>query len=138
MIRDTGVLDMSQPPLGLSVKNRGRELGSTRDPAGHAPQGSALQTAVPLIAAGTGVILAPQPDRTAERGVPRRAAHGYYIVAPQEQVGRAWLPGLEAAAAGIASTIYGADRVVVMGVSAARLLGVIPRALATAVVAVPR
>ncbi|WP_235654034.1 type IV toxin-antitoxin system AbiEi family antitoxin [Mycolicibacterium houstonense] len=40
--------------------------------------------------------------------------------------------------AGIASAIYGVEDVVVMGVSAARLHGVIPRALATAVVAVPR
>jgi hypothetical protein len=45
---------------------------------------------------------------------------------------------LEAAAAGIASAIYGADDVVLMGVSAARVLGAIPRALAAAVVAVPK
>ncbi|WP_367269422.1 type IV toxin-antitoxin system AbiEi family antitoxin [Rhodococcus rhodochrous] len=53
-------------------------------------------------------------------------------------MGRHWLPGLEAAAAGIASTIYGADHIALMGVSAARILRAIPRALATAVVAVPR
>ena len=52
-------------------------------------------------------------------------------------VGRGWMPGLEAAAAGIASAIYGPDDIVVMGVSAARLHGAIPRALATATVAVP-
>lgn len=79
----------------------------------------------------------PELSRLADRGVLHRVAHGYYIVVPQDQVGRAWLPGLEAAAAGIASTIYGADRAVVMGVSAARLLGAIPRALATAIVAAP-
>ncbi|MFC8530661.1 type IV toxin-antitoxin system AbiEi family antitoxin [Nocardia sp. NPDC057227] len=81
----------------------------------------------------------PSPEllRLAERGVLHRIAHGYYIVVPQDQVGRAWLPDLEAAAAGIASAIHGADRAVLMGVSAARLHGVIPRALATAVVAVP-
>lgn len=66
-----------------------------------------------------------------------RVAHGYYIVVPQEHVGRPWLPGLEATAAGIAVAIYGSDRAVLMGVSAARLLGVTPRALSTAVVAVP-
>lgn len=53
-------------------------------------------------------------------------------------MGRLWLPSLEGAAAGIASTIYGADNAILMGVSAARVLGVIPRALATAVVAVPK
>lgn len=46
----------------------------------------------------------------------------------------AWLG---AAAAGIAVSAYGRDDAVVMGVSAARLHGAIPRALATAVVAVP-
>lgn len=79
----------------------------------------------------------PELSRLADRGVLHRVAHGYYIVVPQDHVGRVWLPGLEAAAAGIASTIYGADRAVVMGVSAARLLGAIPRALATAIVAAP-
>ncbi|MFC3966072.1 type IV toxin-antitoxin system AbiEi family antitoxin [Nocardia jiangsuensis] len=81
----------------------------------------------------------PSPEllRLAGRGLLHRVAHGYYVVVPQEQVGRPWLPDLEAAAAGIASAIYGADRAVLMGVSAARLLGAIPRALATAVVAVP-
>ncbi|MFD6857602.1 type IV toxin-antitoxin system AbiEi family antitoxin [Rhodococcus sp. NPDC060090] len=80
----------------------------------------------------------PELSRLTDRGLLHRVASGYYIVVPQEQVGRRWLPGLEAAAAGIASTIYGADHAVLMGVSAARVLGAIPRALATAVVAVPR
>jgi hypothetical protein len=80
----------------------------------------------------------PQLARLVERGLLHRVADGYYIVVPQEMVGRRWLPGLEAAAAGIASAIYGADNVVLMGVSAARVLGAIPRALAAAVVAVPK
>ncbi|PRC50408.1 hypothetical protein C6A85_69580, partial [Mycobacterium sp. ITM-2017-0098] len=65
-------------------------------------------------------------------------ADGYYAVVPQEMWGRPWMPNLESAAAGIATAIYGFDNVVVMGVSAARLHGVMPRALATAIVAVPR
>jgi len=80
----------------------------------------------------------PELSRLTDRGLLHRVAPGYYVVVPQEQVGRPWLPGLEAAAAGIASTIYGADHAVLMGVSAARVLGAIPRALATALVAVPR
>ena len=81
----------------------------------------------------------PRPEiaRLVDRGVLHRIAHGYYIIVPPDYVGRTWLPGLEAAAAGIASSIYGTDQIVVMGISAARLLGAIPRALATAVVAVP-
>ncbi|MGA4788883.1 type IV toxin-antitoxin system AbiEi family antitoxin domain-containing protein [Nocardia sp. AB354] len=87
----------------------------------------------------TGIYAQPRPEiaRLVDRGVLHRVAHGYYIIVPPEYVGRAWLPGLEAAAAGIASSIYGADRAIVMGVSAARMLGAVPRALATAVVAVP-
>ncbi len=86
-----------------------------------------------------GIYAQPRPEiaRLVDRGVLHRVAHGYYMIVPPEYVGRAWLPGLEAAAAGIASSIYGADQAIVMGVSAARLLAAVPRALATAVVAVP-
>ncbi len=79
----------------------------------------------------------PELARLADRGLLHRVAHGYYIVVPQDMIGREWVPSLEAAAAGIASAIYGATRAVLMGISAARVLGAIPRALATAVVAVP-
>jgi len=79
----------------------------------------------------------PELVRLADRGLLRRVATGYYIVVPQDMVGRQWVPSLEAAAAGIASAIYGATDAVLMGISAARVLGAIPRALATAVVAVP-
>jgi hypothetical protein len=75
--------------------------------------------------------------RLTDRGLLHRVAKGFYVVVPQEMVGRSWLPSLEATAAGIASAIYGPDNAVLMGVSAARALGAIPRALATAVVAVP-
>jgi predicted transcriptional regulator of viral defense system len=76
--------------------------------------------------------------RLSERGLLHRVADGYYVVVPQDMVGRSWTPGLEATAAGIASAIYGPDDVVVMGINAARLHGAIPRALATATIAVPR
>ena len=79
-----------------------------------------------------------QLARLTEHGLLHRLADGYYVVVPQEMVGRPWIPVLEAAAAGIAAAIYGADDSVVMGVSAARLHGAIPRALATAIVAVPQ
>ncbi|SPM31614.1 type IV toxin-antitoxin system AbiEi family antitoxin domain-containing protein [Mycobacterium terramassiliense] len=79
----------------------------------------------------------PELARLADRGQLQRVAHGYYVVVPQDMIGREWVPNLEAAAAGIASAIYGANHAVLMGISAARVLGAIPRALATAVVAVP-
>ncbi len=67
-----------------------------------------------------------------------RLADGYYVVVPQDMLGRTWIPSLKAAAAGIATAIHNHDDIVVMGLSAARLHGVIPSALATAIVAVPR
>ncbi|MFB7877866.1 type IV toxin-antitoxin system AbiEi family antitoxin [Nocardia sp. NPDC056064] len=79
----------------------------------------------------------PEIARLVDHGAMHRAAHGYYIIVPPDRIGRRWQPGLEVAAAGIATSIYGPDDAIVMGVSAARLLGAIPRALATAVVAVP-
>lgn len=79
-----------------------------------------------------------QLARLVDRGVLHRAAQGYYVVVPQEYVGTAWLPGLEAVAAGIGSVMFGADDAILMGVSAARLHGVIPRSLGGAVVAAPR
>jgi hypothetical protein len=79
----------------------------------------------------------PELARLADRGLLQRVANGYYIVVPQDMVGRQWAPNLEAAAAGIASAIYGPNHAVLMGISAARVLGAVPRALATAVVAVP-
>lgn len=80
----------------------------------------------------------PEVARLHERGLLHRLANGYYVVVPHDMMGRNWIPDLEAAAAGIAATIYGHDDIVAMGPSAARLHGAIPRALATAIVAVPR
>lgn len=77
--------------------------------------------------------------RLTETGVIRRLATGYYAMAPLNRLGdRTWRPELEAAALGIAVADYGADAVALVGVSAARHHGVIPRALATASIAVPK
>ncbi|MEV4207002.1 type IV toxin-antitoxin system AbiEi family antitoxin domain-containing protein [Nocardia salmonicida] len=80
----------------------------------------------------------PEIARLVERGVLHRVAHGYYVLVAPDHVGRPWLPALEAVAAGIATSIYGPAHAIVMGISAGRLLGAVPRALATAIVAVPR
>jgi hypothetical protein len=77
--------------------------------------------------------------RLADRGVLRRLATGYYALVPQERLGDLrWIPDIEAAALGIARADYGPAEVALMGVSAARHHGAIPRALAVAVVAVPK
>ena len=77
--------------------------------------------------------------RLVERGALRRFAHGYYLVPPDTHRGvRPWNPQIEAVALGIAVADYGRDAVALMGISAARLRGAPPRALATAVVAIPK
>lgn len=75
--------------------------------------------------------------RLTDLGLLHRVATGFFAAVHDDRVRAEWMPGLEAAAAGVAVAAYSADDAVVMGVSAARLHGVIPRALATAAVAVP-
>lgn len=77
-------------------------------------------------------------DRLARSGVVLRLARGYYVVVPEPFRGTAWRPSAEDAGLALAQADYGRGAVVAMGVSAARLLGSVPRALATSVVAVPR
>ncbi len=78
-----------------------------------------------------------QMARLERLGLLHRAAVGYYVVVPQERIGTDWRPSIEATAAGVATAAVGAGRAVLMGVSAARLHNVIPRALGIAIVAVP-
>ena len=76
--------------------------------------------------------------RMAAGGQLRRLATGYYAVVPSRATDQVWLPSIEAAAYGIAAATSGPDSAVLMGLSAARLHGAVPRALGVAVVAVPR
>ena len=80
---------------------------------------------------------ASQLRRLEQLGVLHRLAHGYYTVVPQDQIGTGWMPTLEAAAAGIAAARFHPARAPLMGVSAARVHGALPRALAVAIVAAP-
>lgn len=87
-----------------------------------------------------GIYAHPRPefDRLARAGALHRLAPGLYAVVPDDRVGRRWLPELEAAALGIAATGGNIDSAALMGVSAARMHGAVPRALGVAVVAVER
>lgn len=76
--------------------------------------------------------------RLAARGLLHKVATGYYAVVPPHATDRRWLPSLEAVAYGVAAASYGPDRAVLMGLSAARMHGAVPRALAVAVVAVEK
>lgn len=79
----------------------------------------------------------PQIGRLERNGLLHKVATGYYVVVPQDRVGRKWRPTIEAATAGIAAAAAGLDRFVLMGLTAARLHGVVPRALAVGIVAAP-
>jgi predicted transcriptional regulator of viral defense system len=81
----------------------------------------------------------PELSRLARRGALRSLASGYYVVVPQRRLGdERWRPDLHAAALGVAIADYGMDDVTLMGTSAARYHGALPRAVAVAVVAIPR
>ena len=76
--------------------------------------------------------------RLERRGALHRLAPGLYAVVPDDAVGADWLPPLEAVALGVEGTGGHTTRAALMGVSAARVHGAIPRALGVAVVAVQR
>lgn len=76
--------------------------------------------------------------RLVRTGALRHIATGYYVLIPPDRWGDdRWTPDINAVALGIAQADYGAD-VALMGTSAGRHHGAIPRALAVAVVAVPK
>ncbi|MDJ0392389.1 hypothetical protein QMK17_03445 [Rhodococcus sp. G-MC3] len=60
-------------------------------------------------------------SRLTDLGLLHRVATGFYVAVPDDQVGTKWIPGLEAAAAGIAVAAYSTGDAVVMGISAARM-----------------
>lgn len=77
--------------------------------------------------------------RLGASGVVRPIAHGYWLVPPADRLtDPAWRPEPEAVGLAVAAADYGVDKVALMGVSAARHHGALPRAVSVAVVAVPR
>lgn len=87
-----------------------------------------------------GVYAHPRPEfaRLERAGALHRVAAGQYAVVPDDRVGLSWLPELEAVALAVAVAGGGVDAAALMGLSAARVHGAIPRALSVAVVAVSR
>ena len=86
-----------------------------------------------------GIYAQPRAEmlRLERRGALHRIARGYYVVVPQEHVGTEWMPTIESAAAGIATADFGPGNAILMGLSAARWHGAVPRAIGIAFVAVP-
>ena len=76
--------------------------------------------------------------RWEQAGVLLKVAHGYYVHIPEASRGASWRPEIEALALGIGQADYGVNGVALMHLSAARLQGAIPRAIAVAVLAVPK
>ena len=73
--------------------------------------------------------------RLEREGVVHRLAYGYYCEVPAAAAPATWMPSLEAAAMGVALARGGSAEPVLMGMSAARVHGALPRAIATATVA---
>lgn len=77
-----------------------------------------------------------QLHRLAAAGVVITPARGLYVVVPPARIGdAAWRPTLEGFALALGQRLAGIERVTLMGVSAARIHGALPRAVRTAVVA---
>lgn len=97
-----------------------------------------LRTLRPADAADVYAHPRQQLAKLSDDGELLRIATGYYIVVPRAVQGEPWVPQLEAVAAGIGTADFGSGSAILMGLSAARLHNAIPRAVATAVVAVPK
>ncbi|QWF81526.1 type IV toxin-antitoxin system AbiEi family antitoxin domain-containing protein [Amycolatopsis sp. CA-230715] len=112
----------------------------TRTPAPPPPELTRRLTRVLRPQDAATVYTHPRPEfaRLTKTGALHRIATGYYAIVPSDRVGQHWLPELEAAAAGVAAADEGVDTVALMGLSAARAHGAIPRALAVATVAAGR
>jgi len=67
-----------------------------------------------------------------------KIAHGYYALVPEAKIRSNWRPEIESLALAVGQADYGVESAVLMHLSAARLQGAIPRAIAVAVIAVPK
>ena len=79
-----------------------------------------------------------QFKRLEKTGVLLKLAHGYYLHVPEAMRGKVWRPEMEALALALGQADYGKNEVALMHISAARIHGALPRALALAVLAVPK
>lgn len=75
----------------------------------------------------------------ATKGLVHKVAYGTYVVVPDDAHDPLrWRPALEAAAGAVATAIYGDGGAALMGMTAARMHGAVPRAVGRATVAAPR
>ncbi|GAB6859031.1 type IV toxin-antitoxin system AbiEi family antitoxin domain-containing protein [Microbacterium xylanilyticum] len=76
--------------------------------------------------------------RLVDQGALKKLIHGVYTAPPDGRDARTWKPAFEDAALAIAVARFGARNAALMGLTAARHWAALPRAIATAAVAVPR
>lgn len=80
---------------------------------------------------------AKEAARLTRQGVLLRLATGYFVIVPEERRGGIWRPAIEDVALALGVADYGESRAALVGPSAARVLGALPRALSVGVLAVP-
>lgn len=99
--------------------------------------GAALRTVRAIDLGDAYTQIGVQLKRLVGQGSLHRLARGVYY-APPDDVSTSWIPTMETATAAVATAYFG-DRVpVLMHLTAARMHGAVPRALAVGIVAVPR
>lgn len=74
---------------------------------------------------------AAELKRLTDAGAVVKIARGYYAAVPIGKQATSWLPSMEDLAAGLATAVHGHGNGVLWGLSAARVHGALPRAIAT-------
>jgi hypothetical protein len=106
-------------PIGRHLIATGNRLVRTRDLAGQYAQPS------------------NETARLVRNGVLLKVANGYFLVVPEHRRDGTWRPAIEDLAMALGLADYGLERSALLGPSAARVLGAIPRALSSALLAAP-
>lgn len=81
---------------------------------------------------------AAELKRLLDAGAVIKLARGYYAAVPVDKVASQWLPSMEDLSMGMASAVYGPGSGAVWGLSAARIHGALPRAVAAGFAFGPR
>jgi hypothetical protein len=106
-------------PIIRHLGSTGNRLIRTRDLAGHYAQPS------------------NETARLVRKGTLLKIANGYFLVVPEHRRDGTWRPAVEDLALALGVADYGAEKSALIGPSAARVLGSIPRALSSALLAAP-
>lgn len=78
-----------------------------------------------------------ETTRLVRKGILLKVANGYFVVVPEHRRDGTWRPATEDLALALGVADYGAEESALLGPSAARVLGSMPRALSSALLAAP-